>query len=145
MDFDGKYKSKGAYVKKLHQLDYDMPIINKALINYFLHGIPVDHTINDCKNLYEFQRVVKVSSKYEAAYYGSEKLNEKVLRVFASRRKGDSGVFKRKPGGTKEKIANTPEKCFIENTNVKEITVPRRLDRNWYIDVANKRLQDFMS
>ena len=34
VDFDGKYKSKGAYVKKLHQLDYDMPIINKALINY---------------------------------------------------------------------------------------------------------------
>lgn len=42
IDKDQKYKSKGAYVKKLNNLDYDLPIVNKALIEYFTKGIPVE-------------------------------------------------------------------------------------------------------
>lgn len=145
VDENGKYKSKGAYVKKLNPLDYDLPIVNKAIINYFLNGITPDKTINECNDLYQFQRVVKVSNKYSKALYGDEQVNEKVLRVFASRRKSDKGIFKVKPGGNKEKIANTPERCFIENDNVKGEPVPRRLDRGWYIELAQKRLNDFIS
>lgn len=145
VDENGKYKSKGAYVKKLNPLDYDLPIVNKAIINYFLNGITPEKTINECNDLYQFQRVVKVSSKYSKALYGDDQVNEKVLRVFASRRKSDKGIFKVKPGGNKEKIANTPERCFIENDNVKGEPVPRRLDRGWYIELAQKRLNDFIS
>lgn len=145
VDENGKYKSKGAYVKKLNPLDYDLPIVNKAIINYFLNGITPEKTINECNDLYQFQRVVKVSSKYSKALYGDEPVNEKVLRVFASRRRSDKGIFKVKPGGNKEKIANTPERCFIENDNVKGEPVPRRLDRAWYIELAQKRLNDFIS
>lgn len=145
VDENGKYKSKGAYVKKLNPLDYDLPIVNKAIINYFLNGISPEKTINECNDLYQFQRVVKVSSKYSKALYGDDQVNEKVLRVFASRRKSDKGIFKVKPGGNKEKIANTPERCFIENDNVKGEPVPRRLDRGWYIELAQKRINDFIS
>lgn len=145
VDENGKYKSKGAYVKKLNPLDYDLPIVNKAIINYFLNGITPDKTINECNDLYQFQRVVKVSNKYSKALYGDEQVNEKVLRVFASRRKSDKGIFKVKPGGNKEKIANTPERCFIENDNVKGEPVTRRLDRGWYIELAQKRINDFIS
>ena len=145
VDENGKYKSKGAYVKKLNLLDYDLPIINKAIINYFLNGITPEKTINECNDLYQFQRIVKVSNKYSKALYGDEQVNEKVLRVFASRRKSDKGIFKVKPGGNKEKIANTPERCFIENDNVKGEPVPRRLDRGWYIELAQKRINDFIS
>lgn len=145
VDENGKYKSKGAYVKKLNPLDYDLPIVNKAIINYFLNGITPEKTINECNDLYQFQRVVKVSNKYSKALYGEEQVNEKVLRVFASRRKSDKGIFKVKPGGNKEKIANTPERCFIENDNVKGEPVPRRLDRGWYIELAQKRINDFIS
>lgn len=145
VDENGKYKSKGAYVKKLNSLDYDLPIVNEAIVNYFLDGKSPEKTINECNDLYKFQRVVKVSSKYSKALYGDEELNEKVLRVFASRRKSDKGIFKVKPGGNKEKIANTPERCFIENDNVKGEPVPRRLDRWWYIELAQKRLNDFIS
>ena len=145
VDENGKYKSKGAYVKKLNSLDYDLPIVNEALINYFLNKISVEDTINNCKELYKFQRIVKVSSKYANAWHGDQLLNEKVLRVFASRRRKDEGVYKQKQGGSKEKIANTPERCFIENSDIKNEVVPPRLDRRWYIDVANKRVQDFMN
>jgi len=59
---DNTYKSKGAYVKKLEVLDNDLPIVNKALINYFVQGIPLEDTIRSCNNLMEFQKIVKVSN-----------------------------------------------------------------------------------
>lgn len=141
----GKVKSKGAYAKALNKLDYDLPIVNEALYNYFIKYIPVRTTINECKDLIKFQKVVKVSSKYLCAYHGNEKLDEKVLRVFASKNNNDPGAFKVKSeGATKEKIANTPINCFINNADIKGKRIPRRLDKNWYIEVAQKRINDFI-
>jgi len=72
-------------------------------------------------------------------------MNEKTLRVFASRSRNDKGVFKVKSEDKKpEKIENTPERCFIENGNVIGVSIPRKLDRNWYIETAKKRLNDFI-
>lgn len=146
VDFKGKYKSKGAVVKKLSDLDYDLPIINKAVINFILHGIPVERTINACDDLIEFQKVVKVSSKYLQALHGNTILPEKTLRVFASTNNRDGGVFKRKDiHANKEKFANTPEHCFIENGNIigkKVDDYP--LDKNWYIEIAKDRLEGFV-
>jgi hypothetical protein len=141
---DGSYKSKGAYVKKLGTLDYDLPIVNKALINYFIKDIPVQETINNCNDILEFQKVVKASSKYKCAMYGDKILNERCLRVFASRSRHDKGVFKLKAEGKNpEKFANTPERCFIVNGYINNVEVPRKLDRKWYIETAFKRLSDF--
>lgn len=141
---DGTYKSKGAYVKKLSNIDYDLPIVNKALINYFVHGKPVEDTINECDDLREFQKIVKVSNKYLYAMYGNKKLKEKVLRVFASKDENACGVYKVKVDGRIEKIANTPEKCFIYNDSVIGVKVPDYLDKQYYIDLANKRLKEFI-
>ncbi|MEK4824485.1 hypothetical protein NSS71_07995 [Niallia sp. FSL W8-0951] len=151
IDKNGKYKSKGAYVKKLNNLDYDLPIVNKALINYFTKGIAVEETINNCNKLREFQKIVKVSRLYLHALHGDEKLPEKVLRVFASNDPNAKGVFKVKlkmKDGVEqevaEKIGNTPDKCFINNEDVKELEVPDYLDKNYYIEIAQKRLNDFL-
>ncbi|WP_282804258.1 DNA polymerase domain-containing protein [Clostridium tetani] len=142
---DGKIKSKGAYVKSLNKLDYDLPIINKALMNYFIKGIVPEETISNCNQLKEFQKVCKVSSKYLYAYHGDKKLDEKVLRVFASRSRVDEGVFKQKTeGGTLEKIASTPVRCFIDNSDIEGKEVPRKLDKQWYIEMAWKRIKDFI-
>lgn len=142
---DGSYKAKGAYVKKLDVLDNDLPIVNKALVQHFIQGIPVADTIRECTNLMEFQKIVKVSSKYLHALHGDKILSERVLRVFASRSKRDEGVFKQKTLDRIEKIANTPERCFIDNSNVNNLPLPSKLDVNWYINVAQKRLNDFIS
>ncbi|MGJ0908878.1 hypothetical protein [Clostridium botulinum] len=142
---NGKIKSKGAYVKSLNKLDYDLPIVNKALMDYFIEGIAPEETINSCNDLKEFQKVCKVSSKYLYAYHGDKKLDERVLRVFASRSRSDTGVFKVKTeGGTKEKIASTPIRCFIDNSDIEGKETPRKLDKQWYIDVAWKRIKDFI-
>ena len=144
VDSEGNYKSKGAYVKKLDELDFDLPIVNKAVVDYFINGASVEETILNCKELKMFQNVVKVSSKYMYAMYGNEILKEKCLRVFASKNKEDKGVFKLKAKDKNpEKIANTPQHCFIINENINHARIPRKLDKSWYVDLAKKRIKDF--
>lgn len=164
----GKYKSKGAYVKKLGVFDYDLPIVNKAVTDYLVKNIPVEKTINECKKLREFQKIVKISSKYKYGLYnpkietekirddngklvtvkrfvGGIKQHEKCFRVFASTDSVKHGsIFKVKnENKNPEKFANTPEVCFIDNSNVMDKTIPTHLDKQYYIDLAKKRLLDF--
>ena len=141
---EGEYaKSKGAYVKKLSKIDYDLPIINKALMNKFTKNIEIEDTINNCDDLIEFQKIVKVSKLYSHALYGDTPIRERVLRVFASNDENDKGIFKVKGEAKIEKIGNTPERCFIYNESVIGVKVPNNLDRQYYIDMANKRMNDF--
>ena len=141
---DGKYKSKGAYVKKLNSLDYDLPIVNRAMIDFMVHDIPVEKTIGECQELKMFQKIVKLSGKFKCAIHNNEILNEKCFRVFASLDESDSYIGKQKEGNkTIEKFANTPEHCFIANTDVNKTKVPNILDKNWYIDITNERLAQF--
>lgn len=144
IDAEGHYKSKGGYVKELSELDYDLPIINKALVNYMLHGIPIRRTINECNNLREFQLVSKISNKYTHILYGDEPIKEKCIRIFASKDLSKPGVKKiHAVTGRPAKLTNSPEHCFIWNDNVNGVEVPEYLDRQWYINFANKRLADF--
>ncbi|MFD2046032.1 hypothetical protein ACFSTA_12420 [Ornithinibacillus salinisoli] len=143
VDSEGNYKSKGSYVKKLNNLDYDLPIINEAIVNYFVKGIDPEDTIFNCKDLIKFQKIVKISSKYEYARYGTRRMNEKVFRVFASVDKNDKEIRKIK-NGSAEKIAYAPEHSFIINDELKEIEIPSKLDYWWYLDLANKRINDFI-
>ena len=165
IDANGKYKSKVAYVKKLSPIDYDLPIVNKAIVEYFVHDIPVEDTINNCDKLIDFQQIVKLGSKYKEVLYGNsykvkinnkdktmvkdgEVLKEKVHRIFASTRDTDKGIYKSKiEKGEKsyEKISNTPERCFIYNDDVREASIPEYLDRQYYIDMANKRINAFLA
>jgi DNA polymerase elongation subunit (family B) len=147
-----KWKTKGAYLKELNDLDYDLPIVNKALVNYLVHGTPLEETINNCNELREFQKVVKVSSLFLYGLHGEHRLNDRVLRVFADKREEAQGVFKVKRKTNKEgitqdvpeKIAGTPEKCFINNDDIKDLTIPDYLDKEYYIELAQSRLNDIL-
>ena len=144
VDYDGKMKSKGAYVKKLGDLDYDLPIVNKAIVEFLVNGVIPEQTINKCDNLREFQKIVKVSSKYWKGHHNGQYLNEKTFRVFASLDHSDGYVGKIKsPGATIEKFANTPDHAFIDNESMDGKTVPEKLDKQWYIDLSCKRLEQF--
>lgn len=140
---DGSYKSKGSYVKKLHGLDYDLPIINEAIVNYFIKGIDPEETIFNCTELIKFQKIIKISSKYSYARYGTRRMNEKVFRVFASVDQDDKELRKVK-NGSAEKIAYAPEHSFIINDDLTDIPIPSKLDYWWYLDLANKRINDFI-
>ncbi|WP_197223388.1 hypothetical protein [Lysinibacillus sphaericus] len=164
-----RYKAKGAYVKELNEIDYDLPIVNEAIKNYFLKNIAVEDTINNCTSLHKFQKIVKLTSAYQYAMKDctfSEKkvlneltgkmnkkttwddngdiLKDKTFRVFASTNDNDGGLFKRKEGKNPEKFANTPDKCFIDNDDVTDKITPDKLDRQFYIDLAQKRVNQYL-
>lgn len=144
VDTDGKIECKGAYVKETSKLDNDMPILNMALVEYLVNNIPVEKTIGECNNLMMFQKIVKVSSKYFAGVYNGQIQSDKCFRVFASKDENDGYIGKIKAvGATVEKFANTPDRCFIMNGEIKGLPVPKKLDRQWYINLAKKRLNDY--
>lgn len=141
---DGKTKTKGAYTKSLGPLDYDLPIINKAMVDYMVKGIPITKTINSCRALKMFQKVVKLTGKYWRVWHNGKYFSEKCHRVFASINPDDTYIGKCKtPDATIEKFANTPEHCFIDNGNINEKEVDKNLDKQWYIDLTKKRLQQY--
>lgn len=141
---DGKYKSKGAYIKEQNSLDYDLPIINKAMIEFMIKDVPVEQTIESEQQLIMFQKIVKMSGKFKHVIHNGKILSEKCFRVFASLDKSDSYIGKQKENSkTIEKFANTPEHCFIVNTDVKQMKVPNRLDKKWYVNLAKQRLEQF--
>ena len=140
----GAAKSKGGYLKKLSPLDYDLPIVNAALNNYMIKKIPVEKTINECDSMIEFQKIVKLSGKYKSAWHNGKRLKERCFRVFASKDRSDGFIGKQKTdGATIEKFANTPENCFIFNNSVNGVKVPENLDKQWYVSLAKKRLEQF--
>ena len=164
-----RWKAKGAYVKKLSDIDYDLPIVNFALNNYFVKGISVEDTINECDDLRDFQKVVKLTRAYDNALKNctfskqkilneatgkmntkvmwdenGEVLKDKTFRVFASTREEDGGIFKKKNGKNPEKWANTPEKCFIDNDEVLGKKCPEYLDKQYYIDMAYTRINQYL-
>lgn len=163
---DGSVERIGAYVKELSAVDNDLPIINKALVDYMVNKTPVEQTINQCDDLIMFQKIVKLSDKYDWVehehctpvilkkgvrvikeiyeYPETVKYTYKSYRVFASNSQDDGRLLKRKAIKSKgEKFGNTPEHCFIFNDDVNGIKVPETLDRGWYIDLAKKRLKQF--
>lgn len=153
---NGKLERKGAYVKELGPLDYDLPIVNEAIVLKLSENVLPEKTILECNEFIKFQKIVKLSGKYEYVKHNDQKFTYKCYRVFASKDPKDGPIFKVKnkptkdiqPDGTffklaDEKFANTPESCFIFNDEITNLTVPDNLDKQWYIDLANKRLRDY--
>lgn len=141
---NGKIKTKGAYTKALSATDYDLAIVNKALVDYMTKGIPVEVTVNACDDLRMFQKVFKLTSKYWRAWHNNQFMREKCYRVFASTDRKDTFIGKAKEPGSKiDKFANTPDHCFIDNSGLTDKAIPRKLDRSWYITEAKKRLRQY--
>ena len=141
---EGSIKSKGAYVKKLSLIDNDLPIVNKAIKEKLINDIEIEDTINNCNDLMDFQKCVKITGKYSHAVYGSENINLKVFRVFASKSSSDNAIMKMKSDGKLEKISYTPDRVFIDNSKVIGKDVLDKLDKSWYIKLAKDRLESFI-
>lgn len=141
-----KYERKGAYVKELNRLDADLPIINRALVDYMTKGIhPVD-TIRECDELIQFQKLVKLSDKFEYVEHNGKRYRYKCYRVFASTDPTDGKINACRNTGTKlevKKFGNTPDSCFIMNDDINGVKCPAKLDKQWYINTALSRLKDF--
>lgn len=147
---NGKLHCKGSYVKELNDLDYDLPIVNEAVKNYIVYGIRPEDTIFGCRELRKFQKVVKLSNKYEWVEHENgqrhSKFDNKAYRTFASLDDSDGRLMACRmttKGLERKKFGGTADKCFILNDDLTDISIPKKLDYSWYIDLSYKRLNDF--
>lgn len=138
-----RWKAKGSFVKKLSELDCDLSIVNEAITKYLVEDKPIADTVNSCNDLWRFMKVVKLTKNYPFATHGGKRVNGKTFRVFASKDLTDGTLCKIKNGTKVEKFANTPDCCFIENGDIKNMPIPDKLDRQWYIDTALSRVKKF--
>lgn len=146
----GKLHCKGAYVKELSDLDYDLPIVNQAVKDYIVYGISVEDTIFGCRELRKFQKIVKLSNKYQWVEHeherGTTQFDNKAYRTFASRDDSDGRLMACRmtsKGLERKKFGGTADRCFICNDDLNSVQIPKKLDYQWYINMARKRLEDF--
>lgn len=140
---NGKIERKGGAVKESKPCDYDLPIVKDAVTEYFVHGISPEEYINSINELAPFMKTYKLMGSYVRALHGDEEQQGKVFRVFASRSRKDSCLYKQKDGKNKEKFACCPERCKIVNSDIRRLAVPQWLDRTWYIEQAKNEISKF--
>ena len=99
----------------------------------------------ECDDISLFQNVVRVSNKYECGWHNGERLNDKTFRIYASVDENNDSIYKQKyEGATKEKFANTPDHLVIYNGALAGVTCTDiGIDKQWYIDLAKRRLSSF--
>lgn len=147
---DGKIKAKGRFAKFDHNgfEQNTLTIIDKALVNYYIHGKSVSQTIIDCytsNDLLPFQIVAKMGRTYDGMFHeqlspeGSEFVElQKVNRVFATNDKKLGGVYKRK-GDSYQKIANTSSNCIVWNEPLDQFD-KSKINLSYYIDLCKSNL-----
>ena len=156
-DDKGNIEVKGGYVSQFYQNEKDVELRNTsrildfAIVNYFLYGIKPEETIFTCNDKSMFQIITKTGGTYDATYWKSStgtKLVNKVNRVFASKNKLHGNLYKskqvtKKTGETVtqyDSIASLPEHCIVDNKNSLLINA---IDKQWYVDMAYKKINDF--
>ena len=147
----GKAKAKGGYLVKgistvgAFNINNSCCIVATALKEYFVNGTPVEETIENCNDIFQFQIIAKAGAKYKEAYHvvGDRKEQvQKVNRVYATADTRFGKLFKVKAeDDTTAKIESLPEHCIIDNDN--QLTI-NDVDKTFYIEMARKRVNDFM-
>ena len=149
-------KSKGGYLVRgiapagAFNINNNATIVCKAIMEYFVHGTPVEQTINECSDISAFQLIAKAGAKYREAYHivdGEKRPVQRVNRVYATTDERYGKLFKVKAEtDASAKIEMLPEHCVIDNTAIGSPNhLPLdRVDRQFYIALAKKRIDDFL-
>ncbi len=167
---DGSFKTKGGYVSLYNGGNFktnSLSIVHKAIVDYLVKGIPAETTINECTDIFAFQNIVKTGGTFEGSYHyvnGVREPIQKVNRVYAVKDPKYGAVVKGKwitekrkknkdtgkmestpvnpPVWSETVISECPDHAFIDNENV--LTVDD-LDKNYYIDMAKKRIDKYIN
>lgn len=147
----GAVKTKGGYLVRgiapagAFNINNNACIVATALREYFVHGTPVEETINACDDIFQFQLIAKAGVKYREAYHlvdGEKVPVQKVNRVYATKDTRYGKLFKVKAeNDSTAKIEMLPEHCIIDNGNKLSID---DVDKTFYIEMAKKRINDFL-
>ena len=129
-ELNGKTDSKGdlnefMYIKSLDK-GYDMPIVARAVVNYF-KGIPVLETLYDSKNILDFCKTQNVGRQFHVEFTKGNKTEElqRFVRFYVT---NNGGVLEKVNDNTKVRnnmcagkqvaIVNTLDDTRIEYRNI---------------------------
>lgn len=167
---DGSFKTKGGYVSLYDGGNFktnSLSIVHKAIVDYLVSGVPAEKTINDCKDIFAFQQIIKTGGTFEGSYHyvnGVREPIQKVNRVYAIKDPKYGAVVKGKwitekrrkdkatgkmisepvdpPKWSETVISECPDHAFIDNENV--LTVDD-LDKSYYIEMAKRRIDKYIN
>jgi hypothetical protein len=150
LKFSGKVKVKGEFIyEKVLDGSNEFLVVPIAVKEYFVNGTPVEETIMNHKNIYDFCCSKKISRDYEIWYM--EKKQQQLNRFFVSKKGGY--LYKRKLKMTPKQIAKgkkpTLEHIFKDSgvTLLNDITnkTPQELevDFQYYILSAKTIIELF--
>lgn len=146
----GGYLNYGISVKGAWAINNTAIIVKKAIIENFVHGTPVRETIENSTDIADFQIIAKAGSKYKEAFQivdGERVPVQKVNRVYATKDERYGLIYKVKAeNGQTAKIEMLPEHCLIDNTAITDPnhTTTNDIDKDWYIALAEKRINDYL-
>jgi len=151
---DGRVKTKGGVVARYGGGDFKSnsnTIIDKAVVDYLLDGVPIEQTVASCDDLTRFQIIAKAGSTFQkvvAVVDGAEVEIQRTNRVYATTDQTRGGIFKVKMEDgvevSRQKVPLTPPHCLIDNENIDQNGLTN-LDRAWYIDLAKKKAHEFVT
>lgn len=146
---DGKVKTKGGMLVRgiapegAFNINNNMPICSKAIVDYFVDGKSPADTINKCDDILSFQIISKVGGLYSECVYehnGEMVQVQKVNRVYATDDVNCGTLYKRSiRTGNLEKVASLPQHCLVDNKNELDIS---QIDKNWYIKYTKGKIGD---
>lgn len=143
---DGSIKAVGGYVRqyKPRDLRRTLSIIDKALVEHLINDVSIEEYIHSNNDPLDYQIVSKVGKTYDRVFFESDGVQTPtnfVNRAFAGFNSGR--LYKQKDGKNKEMVANHPSNTFIWDKDVSDLDMSL-IDKQWYIDMTYKRLNDYM-
>ena len=129
------------YLKDLKK-GYDMPVVAKAVFEYFAHGTPVMETLRNHKDILDFCKTQNVGKQFEVVYQKVE--NGKVIDIHSQRHVrfyvSTKGVIIMKENvhdGKRSVLASGKPVIILNKLDDKDISL-RNIDYKYYYEEAYK-------
>lgn len=141
---DGEISTTGIFgkYKQSETKDCNFQIVYKAITNYLMKDIPIYEIVTQEKDMKQFQYIANISAKFgKVINLKTEEELNKNNRCFVV----NKGITLKKISnttGNATKFSDLPDnKILIFNEDIGEIT--NELDLNFYIQLANDKMQQF--
>lgn len=129
------------YLKDLKK-GYDMPVVAKAVFEYFAHGISVMETLRNHKDVLDFCKTQNVGKQFEVVYQKVE--NGKVIDIHSQRHvrfyvstKGVIIMKENVNSGQRSVLASGKPVIILNKLDDKDISL-RNIDYKYYYEEAYK-------
>jgi len=175
---DGKIKTKGGVVAKYAGGDFksnSATIIDKAVVDYLLDGIPIEETVEGCDDLERFQIIAKAGQTFQKVvhqeYYPNEESAanpievevQRCNRVYATTDIWMGGIFKVKMEALDLTTFGDTHSRSVLGKEVGRSKIPltpehcildnensfekglTTLDKSWYSTLAKKKAREFIT